>query len=113
MEQRVRIAVAGAGPSCQAHIKRLLEEPQRDVAALIAPSPKAKEQAQALGVPCFADLEEGLQASKPDGVVIATPNQLHVPNGPAAVAAGVPMLLEKPVSGDVESAIQLVEAAER
>jgi len=27
--------------------------------------------------------------------VIATPNQLHVPNGLAAVKAGVPMLLEE------------------
>jgi predicted dehydrogenase len=44
--------------------------------------------------------------------VIATPNQLHVPNGLTAVQAGVPMLLEKPVSGDVESAMQLVAAAE-
>jgi len=113
MTQRVRIAVAGAGVIGQAHIKRILEEPQAELAAIIDPSPKAKEQAQGLGVPCFADLEEGLQASKPDGVVIATPNQLHVPNGLAAVAAGVPMLLEKPVSGDVESAMQLVEAAER
>jgi len=64
-------------------------------------------------VPCFADLAEGLGETKPDGVVIATPNQLHVPNGLAAVNAGVAMLLEKPVSGDVESAMQLVTAAER
>ena len=64
-------------------------------------------------MPSFADLEEGLRSVKPDGVVIATPNQLHVPNGLAAVEAGVPMLLEKPVSGDVESALQLVEAAEK
>jgi hypothetical protein len=113
MTQRIHIAVAGAGVIGQAHIKRILEEPQAELAAIIDPSPKANEQAQALGVPAFADLEEGLQASKPNGVVIATPNQLHVPNGLTAVAAGVPMLLEKPVSGDVESAMQLVEAAER
>ena len=44
--------------------------------------------------------------------MIATPNQLHVANGLSAVRAGVPMLLEKPVSGDVESAMELVNAAE-
>src|SRR5215212_7740665 len=113
MTQRVRIAVAGAGLIGQAHIKRVLEEPQAALAAIIDPSPKAKEQAEALGVPSFADLETGLQSAKPDGVVIATPNQLHVPNGLTVVKAGVPMLLEKPVSGDVESALQLVEAAEK
>src|SRR5215207_10712690 len=111
--QRARIAITGAGMIGQAHIKRILEEPQAELAAIIDPSPKAKEQAEALGVPYHADLEEGLQATKPNGVVIATPNQLHVPNGLTAVKAGVPMLLEKPVSGDVESALQLVEAAEK
>ncbi len=110
--QPVRIAVAGAGLIGQAHIRRILDEPQAELTAIIDPSPKVKEQAAALGVPCFVDLEEGLRSAKPDGLVIATPNQLHVPHGLAAVAAGVPMLLEKPVSGDVESAWRLVEAAE-
>lgn len=108
----VRIAVAGAGLIGQAHIKRVLEEPQAELAAIIDPLPAAQEQAARLSVPCYADLAEGLRQAKPDGVVIATPNQLHVPNGLTAVEAGVPMLLEKPVSGDVESAMQLVSAAE-
>lgn len=108
----VRIAVAGAGLIGQAHIKRVIEEPQAQLAAIFDPSPKAQEQATSLGVPCFADLETGLRETMPDGVVIATPNQLHVPNGLTAVQASVPMLLEKPVSGDVASAMQLVTAAE-
>jgi predicted dehydrogenase len=112
MANAVRIAVAGAGLIGQAHIKRVVEEPGAELAAVIDPSPKAREQAAALGVPHFADLAEGLRAAKPDGVVIATPNQLHVPNGLTAVEAGVPMLLEKPVSDDVDSAMQLVDAAE-
>src|SRR3981189_371083 len=98
MNSPARIAVAGAGIIGQAHIKRILEEPGAELAAIIDPSPKAQEQASSLGVPCFAALAEGLRETKPDGVVIATPNQLHVPNGLAAVNAGVPMLLEKPVS---------------
>jgi predicted dehydrogenase len=113
MAQLVRIAVAGAGMIGQAHIKRILDEPQAELGAIFDPSPKAKEQAATLGVPNFADLDEALRVAKPDGVVIATPNRLHVPNGLSAVRAGVPMLLEKPVSGDVASALQLVEAAEQ
>ena len=112
MAQPVRIAIAGAGMIGQAHIKRVLEEPQAELAAIIDPSPNAKEQAAKLRVPIYADLEEALRSEKPDGVVIATPNQLHVANGLSAVRAGVPMLLEKPVSGDVESAMELVNAAE-
>lgn len=113
MTKAVRIAVVGAGLIGQAHIKRILEEPQAELAGIVDPSPQAEEQASALGVPWFSDIVEGLQSAKPDGVVIAAPNQLHVENGLAAVKAGVPMLLEKPVSGDVESALRLVEAAEK
>jgi predicted dehydrogenase len=113
MARPVRIAVAGAGLIGQAHMQRIADEPLAELAAIIDPSPKAKQQAEALGVPCFADIETGLQSATPDGVVIATPNQLHVPNGLAAVKAGVPMLLEKPVSDTVETALQLVAAAEK
>ena len=107
-----RIAVAGAGRIGQAHIQRIIAEPQASLAAIIDPSPQAREQAAALDVPWFADLEEGLQQARPDGVVIATPNRLHVANGLTAVAAGVPMLMEKPIADDVAGAMRLVEAAE-
>ncbi len=112
MAEPVLIAVAGAGLIGQAHIKRILDDPGARLAAIIDPSPTAAEQAASLGVPAFADLAAGLRAVRPEGVVIATPNQLHVPHGLLAVEAGVPMLLEKPVSGDLDSAMRLVHAAE-
>ena len=113
MAQPIRIAVAGAGLSGQAHIKRILDEPAAELAVIVDPSPVARDQAKALGVAYAATIEEGLQSAKPDGVVIATPNHLHVSNGLAAVKAGVPMLLEKPISDDVASALELIEAAEK
>jgi predicted dehydrogenase len=112
MARPVRIAVAGAGLIGRAHIKRILEEPEAELASIVDPSPSVKGQAARFGVPIHADLDEAFRSEKPDGVVIATPNQLHVANGLTAVRAGVPMLLEKPVSGDVESAMELVNAAE-
>ena len=54
-----------------------------------------------------------LQADRPDGVIVATPNQLHVVNGLACVEAGIPMLMEKPVSDDVASGWELVAATEQ
>jgi predicted dehydrogenase len=112
MAARVRIAVVGAGLIGQAHMKRIVEEPEAELAAIVDPSARAREQADALGVPSFSDIETALQAAKPDGVVIATPNRLHVPGGLAAVRAGVPMLMEKPIAEDVASALELVSAAE-
>jgi predicted dehydrogenase len=113
MKRQVRIAVVGAGLIGQAHIKRVLEEPGATLAAIVDPSPQARELAGTTGTDWFADIETMLQSVKPDGVVIATPNQLHVAGGLAAVDAKVPALLEKPVADDVESASRLVDAAEK
>ena len=47
MSSNVRIAVAGAGRIGQAHIQRIIAEPQASLAAIIDPSPQAREQAAA------------------------------------------------------------------
>jgi len=48
----------------------------------------------------------------PDGVVLATPNQLHVPHALECIAASVPMLLEKPIAPTVAEAESLVREAD-
>ena len=53
-----------------------------------------------------------IAATRPEGVIVATPNQLHVANGLECIAAGVPALIEKPLADDVAEATRLVEAAE-
>ena len=113
MTEQTRIAVAGAGLIGKAHIARILAEPRATLAAIIDPSPAARDQAASLGVPHFAELEDGLKGARPDGLVIASPNRFHIPHALAAAAAGVPMLLEKPPAEDVAGARRIVEAAER
>ena len=49
----------------------------------------------------------------PDGVIVATPNALHVPVGLACAARKLPMLIEKPIAETVDGARTLVEAAGR
>ena len=113
MARPVRIAVVGAGLVGRQHILRVQNEPKARLAAIVDPTPQAKELAASLGTPWFPDLDALLGADRPDAVIIATPNQLHVANGLACVAAGVPMLMEKPVADDVADGWRLVEAAER
>lgn len=113
MPQPVRIAVAGAGLIGGAHIKRIQNEPLTVLAAIIDPAPAARELAAQAGVPHFSDLHPALDEVRPDGIILATPNKLHVPGALAAVGAGIPILLEKPVSDDLQSANVLVEAAEK
>ena len=112
-EAPVRLAVVGAGLIGRQHIRRVRNEPEAALVAIVDPTDGARELAQGAGTPWFPDLAALLQADRPDGVIVATPNQLHVANGLACVEAGVPMLMEKPVSDDVAGGWELVAATEQ
>ncbi len=86
--------------------------PEAALHAIVDPTPAARDIAAACAVPWFADIGGMLAAGKPDAVIIATPNSLHVEHGLAAVAAGLPTLVEKPIADSVAGARRLVEAAD-
>ena len=111
--ERVRIAVAGAGLIGRRHIAEIQRSPAASLCAIVDPSPHAADIARAAGVPLHATLGECLATGRPDGVIVATPNHLHVEQGLQCVASGVPVLVEKPVAHSLEAGRSLVEAAER
>ncbi len=112
MNAKTRIAVAGAGYIGQAHMAAAQDSATVTLSAVVDPSPAAKATAEAAGVPLYRSLAELFAKDKTDGVVLATPNALHVPQAMACIAAQVPMLLEKPIAPTVAEAEVLVKAAE-
>jgi predicted dehydrogenase len=110
---RVRIAVAGAGLIGVRHIEEIQRSRACKLAAIVDPSPKATEVARQAAVPLYRSLGELFGNDKPDGVVLATPNQLHVEQGLECVRVGVATLIEKPVAHTLAEGIRLCEAAER
>jgi predicted dehydrogenase len=109
---KTRIAVAGAGTIGRAHIDVLLNSPTCALAAIVDPSPAAEALATRCGVPLFASLAELIAGDRPDAVVLATPNALHVPQALACLEAGLPVLVEKPIAPTVAEAETLVRRTE-
>ena len=109
---KTRIAVAGAGLIGRSHINVVQASATVELTAVVDPSPQADAIANAAGVPLYRTLEDLLQQKRPDGVVLATPNQLHVPQALQCIEAGVSCLLEKPIAPTVAEAEALVTAAE-
>jgi predicted dehydrogenase len=99
---KTRIAVAGAGLIGRAHIAALKASPTCELSAIVDPSPGAGA--------AFASIEELLRKDRPDGIVLATPNQFHVPQALQCIEAGVPVLVEKPVATSVAEGEKLVHA---
>ena len=108
-----RLAVIGAGLIGKRHAEYVAAAPEAALSAIVDPSPSGRELAETLGSKWFASFAELLAADRPDGVIIATPNRLHVENGLEAVRAGLPAIVEKPIADSIAGAQRLVEAAEQ
>src|SRR3954454_14218901 len=108
----VRISVAGAGLIGQRHIEEIDASDATELASIVDPGPAAPELAQKFNVRLYQSLAELFDQDKPDGVILATPNRLHVQGGLECVAAGLPVIVEKPIGDTTEGAIRLVDAGE-
>lgn len=105
---KIRIAVAGAGLIGQAHIKVLGTSPSCMLSAIVDPSPAAIEVAAKSGVPLNKTIDDLLVTNRPDGLILATPNQLHVSQAFQCMEANLPILLEKPIATTVEEGEKIV-----
>ena len=110
---QVRIAVAGAGMIGKRHIEEIDSSDAAELSSIVDPGPAGPELAEKYGVPLYPSLGELFAKDKPDGIILATPNQMHVDGGLECVAAGVPVIVEKPIGDTVASATRLVEAGEK
>jgi predicted dehydrogenase len=112
MANPVRISVAGAGLIGRRHIEEIDASSAAELASIVDPGPAGPELAEKFNVALYPSLAELFATDKPDGVILATPNRLHVDGGLECVAAGVPVIVEKPIGATVEGATRLVDAGE-
>jgi predicted dehydrogenase len=110
---RTRIAIAGAGLIGSAHAQVLADSADCVLCAFVDPSPAAVPVARDAGVPLYASLQDLLAHERPEGVVLATPNALHVAQALECLAAGVSVLVEKPIATTAQEALPLLQAAAR
>jgi predicted dehydrogenase len=108
----LKLAVAGAGVIGRAHMGVIAHNPNCELIGIADPTDAAQQLAHQQGVAWFASLEELLAVARPDGVILATPNAWHVSQALQCIAAGVPVLVEKPIAHTVADAQRLVEATE-
>lgn len=109
----VKIAIMGAGLIGRRHAAHVMAQPGAALSAIVDPAPAGRAFAEEIGAAWYPTFDAIPASARPDGAIIATPNQLHVENGLELVAAGVPLLVEKPIADSVAGARKLVSAAEQ
>lgn len=112
----IRIGLIGCGGIAQKHMNEYLGAHGGHVYA-VCDIDEARRRAagEKCGVPAerqFADWRELLACPGVDAADICTPNNLHVPMARAAVDAGKPFCVEKPLGISYEETAALAEYAE-
>ena len=113
MSKAIRLSVMGAGLIGKRHIEQILARPEAGLASIIDPTSAARELAQSLNVAWYPFFQDIAPEDRPEGIIVATPNQMHVANGMECIEAGLPVLIEKPIADDLVGAEALVDSAER
>ena len=84
------------------HIKAIEQCKKIKLHSIIDPRSSSKEVADNKKVKWFENIDELLMQDKiPDGVIIATPNQLHKEHTLKILNNKIPVLLEKPIADSI------------
>ncbi len=108
----LRIGVVGAGLMGADHIQRITNRISGAVvSAIIEPDAErgAAAAATAPGSVFFGSIEEAIAANAVDAVLVATPGKFHEAVLVPALEAGLPILCEKPLTPDSESARRVMD----
>lgn len=108
------IGVIGLGEIGQAHCEALAALPGVRLAAIAdVDADRARSTAERFGATAHTDHRRLLAQEGLEGVVVATPDQLHRDAVVDAAEAGIHVLVEKPIATTLEDADAMIAAAER
>ena len=113
-QQDIRWLLVGTGDIVRKRVADALRSAEGStLAGVVGGLERAQAIAQEFGGQAYGDLDEALRRCDADAVYIATPVYRHRTEALQAIAAGKPVLIEKPLGLDGQDAQAIVEAAER
>lgn len=108
----LRIGVAGFGAIGRHHARNLVSLPGASFAGVSDPDPAARRDAEEIGYPVFASLEQ-LLVEGVDGVVLSMPTASHYECAMQCIERGCAVLVEKPIAMTVREGEEIIAAAAR
>jgi UDP-N-acetyl-2-amino-2-deoxyglucuronate dehydrogenase len=114
INQFMKISLVGCGGISGAHIKSILNNSDAKLISVADNKiERAKKAALETGAKAYGDLDEMLDAEKPDVLHICTPHYLHVPMALNALERGIHVLIEKPCAVSLQELETLRKAQKR
>jgi predicted dehydrogenase len=109
---RVKIALIGSGTIGPRHAHFVERNSDTVLSAVVDPGSHGQTIAAQLGTPYYTSVSELLgSVDIPDAAIICTPNHTHAAISKELARKGIHLLVEKPLSDDLESGASIVEYA--
>jgi len=110
----IRMGMIGAGWIAQDHKRVLASLPEAELVAVCdLDSERAEALASGTGARTYQDWRELLDSEDLGALLVCTPPRSHAEPAVAALSAGLPVYLEKPIARTPGEAAPIVAAAER
>jgi predicted dehydrogenase len=112
---RLRLAIVGTGYISKIHAQAALSLPDVELVAVVNHREESMQAfAAQFGIPRqYATIDDLVAAGGVDAVSINSPNYLHAPQTVAALDAGIPVMVEKPMAMNAAEARQMLDASEK
>lgn len=107
----VRIGIVGLGLIGRQHAIRVQSHSESELSAVVDATVDPVDLESQWRCPAYSNLDALLATASVDAVIIATPNSLHVEQAQQCLAAGLTVLIEKPLAESLHSAQPLVDWA--
>jgi predicted dehydrogenase len=109
---KTRLAVVGCGQFGKNHCRVVHESQRAELVAVVDTDPaRVAEASSTYGAPAFSDASE--LTGRIDAAVIAVPTTAHEDVACALMAAGIDVLVEKPIASDLDAADRMIDCAAR
>lgn len=110
----LKLAVVGPGLMGQNHIDLIGNSHRCELVGIVCPVQDQHhlvlESHRSIAYP---DLLTCLTKTQPSGIIISSPNIFHYEQARLCIEAGIPVLIEKPITTDIDQAQHLVDLAAR
>ena len=110
----MKFLVVGPGLIGHKHIELIEQHKECSVEAIVTLHPaNHKHYESELGASIYSDLNEALEHHHFDAAIISSPNEWHFEHAVQCIDENIPVLVEKPLTDDIEHARNLVEYAKQ
>ena len=109
--KKIKIAVLGVGLMGKQHLIAIKKSNRASLHSIIDINKTSIKFAKQYRVPFYTNSKAILGADKPDAVIVATPNQFHEKHTIKLLNNKIPVLLEKPISNNIQKAKKIINSS--